>query len=227
MHKKYKWFGFLFILSFLMISGLHEINAESFQKNKTKNLLKEGLNYFQEPYGSWVIENKQLILNSENPQRSRTNIWTKEEYEDFILELDFKLNPGTNSGVFFRTADINNPVQSGIEIQIRDDYGKSPVDKHFCGSIYEIKEVSENRVKKAGKWNHLKLICIGPTIEVYLNKGEVIDIDLNEWEKTGENPDGTSNKFKTAYKDMPRKGKVGFQDHGGKVWYKNIRITKL
>jgi hypothetical protein len=225
MHEKYKWFGFLFI--FLMISGLPGVNAESLQKNKTKNLLKEGLNYFQEHYGSWVIENKQLVLNSENPQKSRTNIWTKEEYEDFILELDFKLNPGTNSGVFFRTADINNPVQSGIEVQIRDDYGKSPVDKHFCGSIYEIKEVSENRVKKAGKWNRLKLICIGPTIEVYLNKGKVIDIDLNEWEKTGENPDGTNNKFKTAYKNMPRKGKVGFQDHGGKVSYKNIRITKL
>lgn len=223
--KYYKWLGFVFIL--LMISSLDGINAESFEKSKTKNLLEEDLNNFQEPYGSWAIENKQLVLNSENPQKSRTNLWTKEEYEDFILELDFTLNPGTNSGVFFRTADINNPVQSGIEVQIRDDYGKSPIDKHFCGSIYEIKEISENRVKKAGKWNHLKLICKGPKIEVYLNKGKVIDINLNEWEKPGENPDGTSNKFKTAYKDMPRKGKIGFQDHGGKVWYKNIRITKL
>ena len=169
MYKICKWFSVLFVISFLMFSVAFELNAVTSKKTKTEKILKEGFKYFQKPYGSWMIENRQLVLKSENPQKSRTNIWIKEDYEDFILELDFKLKPGTNSGVFFRTADTGNPVQTGIEVQVRDDFGKSPVDKNFCGSIYDINEVSENRVKKAGKWNHLKLVCNGSIIQVYLN----------------------------------------------------------
>ena len=75
--------------------------------------------------------------------------------------------------------------------------------------------------------NHLKVTCKGSVIQVFLNKGKVVDIDLTEWEEPGKNPDGTKNKFITAYKEMPREGKIGFQDHGGKVWYKNIRISRL
>jgi hypothetical protein len=127
---------------------------------------------------------------------------------------------------FFGLPDIGNPVQTGIEVQIRDDYGKTPIDKNFCGSIYDIKEVSENRVKKPGKWNQLKLICDGSLVEVYLNNKKVVDIDLSDWEEAGKNPDGTKNKFNTAYKDMARKGKIGFQDHGGKVWFRKLENSE-
>ena len=224
---KFQKYSLAFLVFFLLLSGIKQLSAGNTEKGKTINILKEGHKYFQKPYGSWSIENKQLILETENPQPQRTNIWIIEDFKDFVLDLDFKLDQGTNTGVFVRTTDTEDPVQTGIEIQIRDDYGKSPIDKHFCGSIYEIKEVSENRVEKAGKWNHLKIICRDATIEVYLNKGKVIDIDLSEWKESGKNPDGTKNKFKTVYQDMAHKGKIGFQDHGGKVWFRNIRIKEL
>lgn len=223
---KNKYYVSLVIIIF-MIAGIQQMSAVNSDNEKAKNILNNGLLYFQEPYGSWNVKNKQLILEAENPQKKRTNIWLNEDYEDFILELEFKLNPKTNSGVFFRTTDIDNPVQTGIEIQIRDDYGKTPIDKNFCGSIYDIKEVSENRVKKPGKWNQLKMICDGSFVEVYLNNKKVVNIDLSEWEEAGKNPDGTKNKFNTAYKDMAQKGKIGFQDHGGKVWFRNLKIQKL
>lgn len=219
--------GIVFITSFVLFSGVKQINAKVSVKGETKNIIKNGLTNFQKPYGSWFVKNKQLILGEENPQKNRTNIWINEDFEDFILELDFKVNQGTNSGVFFRTKNINDPVQTGIEVQIRDDYGKCPIDKHFCGSVYEIKEISENRVKKAGGWNRLKIVCKNTLVRVYLNKGKVIEMDLSEWDEVGKNPDGSKNKFKTAFKDMPSKGKIGFQDHGGKVWFKNIRIKEL
>jgi hypothetical protein len=223
---KIRYYAPLVIFIFV-ISGIQQTSALNPDNGKAKNILNKGLFYFKEPYGSWNVKNKQLILEAENPKNMRTNIWLTEDYEDFILELEFKLNPGTNSGVFFRTADIANPVQSGIEIQLKDDYGKTPIDKYFCGSIYDIKEVSENRVKKPGKWNQLKMICDGSFVEVYLNNLKVIDIDLSEWEEAGKNPDGTKNKFNTAYKDMARNGKIGFQDHGGIVWFRNLKIQKL
>ena len=181
---------------------------------------------FLQPYGDWEVDNGQLMLLVENERENRTNIWLKNDYENFVLELDFNVNAGTNSGIFIRTSDIANPVQTGIEVQIRDDYGKGPVDMHFCGSIYDIKEVSENRVRKPGEWNYLKVISKGTSLKVFLNKGKVIDIDLKDWEEAGKNPDGTENKFKTAYKEMAGKGKIGFQDHGGKVRYRNIRIKE-
>jgi hypothetical protein len=226
MSKNIKRLSLLFsLISFFFIAEIQDLDA--LPPSKKINILKEGYINFNEPFGGWIIENEELILNSENPRESRTNIWLKENYGNFIIELNFKLNPGTNSGLFFRTADTGNPVQTGIEVQIRDDFNKSPIDKNFCGSIYDIREVSENRVKKAGKWNHLKVICNGSVIQVFLNKGKVVDINLTEWKDTGKNPDGTKNKFNTAYKDMPREGRIGFQDHGGKVWYKNIRISRL
>lgn len=225
--NKNKFYGVVIIAFFLLFPGVKQLNAKESEKGETKSIIKDGLANFQKPYGSWSVKNKQLILGEENPQRNRTNIWINEDFEDFMLEFDFKVNPGTNSGVFFRTTNINDPVQTGIEVQIRDDYGKNPIDKHFCGSVYEIKEISENRVKKAGEWNRLKIICKDTSIEVYLNKEKVIEMDLLEWDEAGKNPDGSKNKFKTAFKDMARKGKIGFQDHGGKVWFKNIRIKEL
>lgn len=222
----YRLFFISIAISFLFL-GLKQINHEDFGKDEFVNVLQDGMLAFTEPYGEWIVENGQLILPVKNEPGKRNNIWLKNIYRDFILELDFKFDTGTNSGVFMRTVNIADPVQTGIEIQIRDDYGKSPIDKNFCGSVYDIKEISENRVKKPGEWNHLKIMAEGTILSVFLNEGKVIDINLTNWEEAGKNPDGSANKFKTAYKDMTHPGRIGFQDHGGKVWYRNIRIKEL
>jgi hypothetical protein len=52
-------------------------------------------------------------------------------------------------------------------------------------------------------------------------------MDLNRWTTPHMNPDGTPNKFETAYKDMPRVGHIGLQDHGHKCWFRNIKIKPL
>jgi hypothetical protein len=62
---------------------------------------------------------------------------------------------------------------------------------------------------------------------VVLNGEQIIDMNLDLWKEAGKNPDGTKNKFKTAYKDMPREGHIGFQDHGQELWFRNLRIKKL
>lgn len=230
MSKKYrvrKVFFWSFMLVLMMFVSCTV--SKTAQKLGWSNLLANGLAGFSTPYGDWGIEDGQLILPANTNKKQRTDIWLNGDYGDFKLELDFKVGKGTNSGIFFRTSDIKDPVQTGIEVQIRDDYGKSPIDKHFCGSVYDIKEVSENRVKKAGEWNHIQITCLGNKINVILNGGEVVDINLNYWKDIGKNPDGTENKFGTAYNVMSQKGKIGFQDHpgAGGVWYKNIRIKEL
>lgn len=62
------------------------------------------------------------------------------------------------------------------------------------------------------------------TCETELN---IIDMNLDEWDRAQYNPDGSGNKFKMAIKDFPRVGSIGFQDHGKKVWYRNMKIKAL
>jgi hypothetical protein len=169
---------------------------------------------------SWAIEDGVLT------RKGGGSIWTKAQYGDFILDLEFKVAEGTNSGVFFRTANIKDPVQTGIEIQIHDSHGAAP-GKHSCGAVYDIEEPSANTVKPAGEWNRMTIMAKGPKISIVMNDEQIIDIDLDNWTEPHKNFDGTPNKFNTAYKDAARVGAFGFQDHGKPVWYRNIRVKKL
>jgi len=175
--------------------------------------------------GSWVFEDG--VLTRKGTKKGRSSIFTKQSYGNFILDLEFKLAEKTNSGIFLRTADIKDPVQTGIEVQVFDSYGKSKPGRHDCGAVYDCMAPVKNMVKRPGEWNRCTITCLENKIYVVLNGRQVIDMDLNLWTEPHKNPDGTKNKFKTALKDKPRFGHIGFQDHGHPVWYRNIKIKPL
>ena len=153
-------------------------------------------------------------------------IWAKGNFENFELELDFKMSKRCNSGVFFRT-NSKNPVQGGFEIQILDSHGKTKAGRHDCGALYDALAPSVNAARPAGEWNHMQLIVNGSVVKVRLNGKEVIDADLDQWKTARKNPDGSRNKFRTALKDLPRAGSIGLQYHGHPVWFKNLNLKKL
>ncbi|MCD6174177.1 MAG: DUF1080 domain-containing protein [Planctomycetes bacterium] len=166
----------------------------------------------------WIVDDGVLTL------KGGGDIWTKEKYSNFILDFEFKLDEQTNSGVFLRAGE--HTWIPWVEVQIEDSFGK-PVTKHICGGIFDIKEPVLNAVKPAGKWNRMTIIEKDSKVCIILNTKPVLDIDLNDWTEPGRNPDGTNNKFGVAYKDLPRTGWIGFQDHGQNVWYRNIKIKEL
>ena len=151
-------------------------------------------------------------------------LWTKRKFADFTLELEYMVSPGCNSGVFFRS-DPDNPVQGGFEIQIFDSHGQDPT-RHNTGALYDASPASHMPENPANQWNTFKLTCQGPKISVHINGVLVQDVDIDRWVKPRQNPDGSENKFKTALKDLPRTGHIGFQDHGHNVWYRRIRIVE-
>ncbi|MEX0741669.1 MAG: DUF1080 domain-containing protein, partial [Phycisphaeraceae bacterium] len=153
-------------------------------------------------------------------------IWTKVAYEDFILDVEFKVAEGTNSGIFFRT-DPGNAVQGGFEVQVYDTAANPNPGRHDAGSLYDAAAPLSNAMKPAGEWNRLVLICDGPRIHGILNGQVVLDLDIDTWDTANRNPDGSENKFDTALKDLPRTGHIGFQDHGDAVWYRNVRVKSL
>ena len=155
------------------------------------------------------------------------DIWTLDRYGDFILDLEFKLDKDTNSGVFVRTDDIVEWLHTAIEVQILDSYGVKEPSKHDCGGIFDCLAPSENAVKKPGEWNRYVITCKDNKIGVVLNGREIVDMNLDRWTEAGKNPDGTPNKFRTAYQEMSRDGHIGLQYHGHPIWFRNIKIKEL
>ena len=149
--------------------------------------------------------------------------------ENFVLALDFKITPKCNSGVFVRTSSLT-PREgkdvgfNGLEIAI--DATPEP-GFHDTGAIYDLVPTKVNAMKPVGEWNHLQITCDRDTIIVELNGQRVSRMDLDAWKAANKRPDGSTHKFDIAYKDHPRKGYIGLQDHGADCWYKNIKMRPL
>ncbi len=163
----------------------------------------------------WTVENGTLN------RLGGGDIWTKARFGNFVLDLEYKTTG--NSGVFIRTDDPKNNVQTGIEIQVENP---GDPDRHSVGAIYDLVAPSKNTAKP-GEWNHYIITVQGPKITVELNGETITTMDLDRWTEAGKNPDGSGNKFKQALKDWKREGHIGLQDHGAQVSYRNIRIKPL
>jgi hypothetical protein len=150
-------------------------------------------------------------------------------WEDFTLQFDFKISPKCNSGVFIRTSSLKpRPGKdvgfNGIEVAIDDT---KTAGYHDTGALYDLVKPTKNAMKPAGEWNHMVITSFKSKITVELNGETVVDADMDKFEKPFLRPDGTKHKFDVAYKDHPRKGYIGFQDHGSPCWFKNVKLKQL
>ena len=93
--------------------------------------------------------------------------------------------------------------------------------------FYDLVKPAKNAMKSAGEWNHIKIACLGSRIEVALNGEPVTRADLELFNRPGVRPDGSSHKFDVVWKDHPRRGYLGLQDHGSPCWFKNIKLKPL
>ena len=143
---------------------------------------------------------------------------------DFVLDFDYKLSKGCNSGVFVRVNDLKDPVMTGLEIAIDDTKGHG---LHDSGAIYDLVAPKSNAQKPVGEWNHMTIVAQGPIIGVILNGEPISNINLNKFDKAGKRPDGSDHKFeKVNFKALGRTGYFGFQDHGQDCWFKNVKVKE-
>ena len=173
----------------------------------------------KEPGAGWVVKDGAMTREDKGG-----DIWTKDRFGDFVLDLEFKTQG--NSGIFIRTDNIKDCVQTGIEVQVINSWGKEKPDMHDCGAIYDCLAPSKSTVKE-NEWNRTVITCKGPKITIVMNGEQIIDMDLDKWTEARKNPDGTPNKFNKALKDFKREGHIGLQDHGAWVTFRNIRIKPL
>jgi len=142
-------------------------------------------------------------------------LWTAKPYADFILDLQYSYPKGGNSGVYFRVADRADPVNSGIEAQILDCWGKADdkMTAHDHAGIIGTSPPKINASSPPGEWNHMILCMRGGHLEVDLNGSRVIDLDVS----------------KTGLKNRPARGYIGLQDHGAphELRFRNILLKEL
>jgi len=164
-----------------------------------------------------------------NPHPCNYMLIHKDVVDNFELLLDFKLTPKCNSGVFIRTFPLTpRPGKdvgfNGIEIAIDDT---TAAGFHDTGAIYDLVPPKKNGMKPAGQWNQMKILCDRNLIRVEVNGDEVTRMDLDQWPTPNKRPDGSDHKFDVAYKDHPRQGYIGLQDHGSDIHFRNIKLRRL
>lgn len=152
------------------------------------------------------------------------NLYTKDEYGNFIFRFEFQLTPAANNGLGIRTPMEGDAAYVGMELQILDD--DHPVYKdlevyQYHGSVYGIIPAKRGALKPVGEWNYQEVVANGDNIKITLNGQVIVDGNLKEATKNGtadgKNHPGLFNK----------KGHIAFLGHGSPVKFRNIRIKEL
>lgn len=183
---------------------------------------------------AWVVEDGSLHLDPKNKKEGKTvgggDIVTAEEYDNYHLSLEWKLDTGGNSGIIFfvkEDSKYENTYNTGLEMQVLDNerHKDAKIPKHRAADLYDLVSSSPETVKKAGEWNKAEIISNKGSLEFRLNDTKVLSTTLwdDSWKKMV-----AGSKFK-QWSDFGtfKSGKIALQDHGDPVWYRNIKIRKL
>ena len=162
------------------------------------------------------------------------DLWTKREYHNCIIDLEFNNDPGANSGLFVYGSDIEKRTLNSVEVQILDDFSPSGARSPRRGSAAASSAASraaKSVVKKPGQWNRMTVTCRGSTLSVLLNGQQVTEIDMKRWTSGKKNPDGSAIPawLSRPLAEMPTHGRIGLQGkHGGVAChFRNLKIKPL
>lgn len=183
----------------------------------------------------WKVEDGAIHLDASTNIKESGDLVTNEEYGNFDLKLDWKISEKGNSGIIFYVNEdaVKYPesYETGIEMQILDNgtptrpgHPDGKLYTHRAGDLYDLM-ASKEVANSLGEWNHAEIKSINGKLDFYLNGTHTLSTHLwdDNWQKMV-----AISKFKT----MPgfgifKKGKIALQNHGGDVWFKNIRIKTL
>jgi len=180
----------------------------------------------------WEVQNGELIaLGQAGHEGTANDIVTDREFENFELVLEWKISPGGNSGIFFNV--VEDPKKyatvyaTGPEYQLVDDIGFPEKLENWQKSAanYGMHPPARSVLKPVGEYNLTKLVVNKGHVEHWLNGVKVVDYQM--WTPAWEN------LIKSGkWKEFPgygraKRGRIGLQDHGNQIWFRNIKIREL
>ncbi|MBN1853245.1 MAG: DUF1080 domain-containing protein [Pirellulales bacterium] len=174
----------------------------------------------------WAVEDGLLVCT----QRGGA-IYTEDEYGDFDLRFQWKIAKRGNSGVKYRVAFYpkglwGNPGWLGCEYQLFDDSGRSVSPQQSAGALYGLYEPNDRKqLKPIGEFNDSRIVVRGTKIEHWLNGEKIVaaDTSSDDWQKRV--AQSKFNQVENIFKNP--KGRIQLQDHGSKVWFREITIRVL
>jgi Domain of Unknown Function (DUF1080) len=226
-----------FLTGFLLLVAVASAGAETSSNILTDKEKREGWRLLFDGHSTknWMTIKgataaEQHVQNGAlNPHPCDYMLVYDRPLDNYILSLDFKIGPKCNSGIFVRTFPLKPRAgkdigYNGIEVAIDDTKSAS---YHDTGAIYDLVEPAKNAMKAVGEWNHIVITSDRNLLTVELNGDRVSRVNFDEWAEANKRPDGSTHKFDVAYKEHPRRGYIGLQDHGSNCWYRNIKIKLL
>jgi hypothetical protein len=193
------------------------------------------------PAGHWIVEEDAIkkVSSGDVPRQADGqpiqggDLMTVRTYGDFELRLEWRINPGGNSGIKYNVSEemsISVPPQQaaiGFEYQIIDDSVNPDAlvgPNRSAAALYDLIAPQNKTLKSVGEWNEARVVFRGRHGEHWLNGQKVLEFDLGTPEMNG---------FIAAskYRDIPgfgekRRGHIVLQDHGDAVWFRNIKVRE-
>jgi len=181
---------------------------------------------------SWQVENGILMFVPINKPGVKTggDLTSDEEYENYHLSLEWKISEGGNSGIIFGVKEdsmFKKSYLTGMEMQVLDNdkHPDAKIVKHRAGDLYDLISSTKENLKPVGEWNQAEVIYNNNTLQLILNGEMVVSTTVGDdnWNKLV-----AGSKFRTMKGfGTFRKGRIVLQDHGDKVWYRNIKLKQL
>ena len=161
------------------------------------------------------------------------DIITLDQYEHFELELEYRLEQGGNSGIFFfvKEHEIFDKVwRSGIEFQVIDNANsefaqRSP--KNQAGSVFALYAATADHTHPAGQWNRVKIRVLNAQVEYWMNGHKVLEFTVGSEAWYADREKTLHNTDRKPFWGEFRRGHIALQDEGFPVAYRNIRIRRL
>jgi hypothetical protein len=152
------------------------------------------------------------------------NLLTDQQYDNFVVRMEFKLPPGGNNGLAIRApAGVDDAAYGAMEIQVLDDSPEHYPDLHEYqahGSVYGLAPAKRGYLRPTGEWNYQETVVDGDHVVVRLNGFTINDVNLAEARKSpidGKEHPGAARKS----------GHFGFCGHNDPVAFRNVRIKRL
>ena len=195
-------------LSVLCLLSSSLLGKKDISKESSDLLGKHGLKGWKVPKGNeaskWYQVTNNILEVRSGPKKKGSVLWTKKEYQDFEVSLEFRFIDGIiDSGIHLRNSD---QIQIGISGSLKRDMTCSP---YIPGKGYPVEAKNIKKLLKPKDWNQMRIRAVGQNYTVWLQEEEVM-------------------KYKSS--SAKEKGPIGIQLHGSrnmKIDFKDILVKEL
>jgi hypothetical protein len=161
-------------------------------------------------------------------EATRIDLITRQQYRHFILELEWRVASGGNSGVLYRVSEAGpHSWQSGLEMQLLDDarHSDGQVPETSAGALYGLIAPRQKVLQSIGSFNTARIVVSDSHVEHWLNGILVVAYDLHS---TAFGVLVAHSKFQDLLGfAREERGHIALQHHGDVVWFRHLHIRPL